>query len=138
MIPAFIVKMIVFGWIASLAAADSAPVAGQQALADASDDGDEGASWIFSPAPYSEDPQTGKRVWKYAKEKTVYTNQPRNSSMYEPRYSTSDPFFLPTTDKLFFMNTPDPFYAEPTAYPPDGSSDIGSDRYFSGLDTGVQ
>jgi hypothetical protein len=96
------------------AADTAAPATGTQANAQNFDD--DGDDWMFDPGLYTNDPKTGERVEQYAKVKPVYRNSPNILSV-APYYSTSDPFFLPSTDMLFFQNTPDPFYAEPSPYP---------------------
>jgi hypothetical protein len=106
------------------------------------DDNDEGGDWIFDSGPYTNNPKTGERVWQYAKVKPVYESVPNYMPIYapsyyslEPRSYSGDPFFLLNTDKMFFMNHPDPFYAEPTGYPGYYNGVLGADRFLYGLES---
>jgi hypothetical protein len=127
---AILLVIIVLASTARAAAFNFAPAPAAQVQAGAQDaDDDDADDWTFDSGLYTDDPKTGQRVWQYAREKPVYKNTPSYSSA--PRYYSSDPFFLPNTDMLFFQNTPDPFYAEPTAYPTNGI--FSSRPYFDGL-----
>ncbi|MCC6126848.1 MAG: hypothetical protein IT426_17935 [Pirellulales bacterium] len=118
-------------------AADSASVPAPPAQTDdRNDDDDEEDNWIFDAGPYSENPKTGQRTWQYAKEKPAYRD-PLGGYSTVPFYYGGDPFFLPSTDSLFFMNTPDPFYTEPTGYPYFYNGPFGADRYFYGIGAAV-
>jgi hypothetical protein len=129
--------VLVFGF-ASAAFSATDPTAGvsapqvQSEVQTAADD--EADDWIFDSAPYTDNPKTGERVSQYAPIKPVYTNTPRYYS-FMPRYYSSDPFFLPNTDFMFFQNTPDPFYDEPTGYPSDVGPYAPSGNFY-GLETG--
>jgi hypothetical protein len=91
---------------------------------------DEDDDWAFNSGLYTDNPQTGQRTWQYAKEKPAYRDAPGKYSI-EPRYYSGDPFFLPNTDEMFFLNTPDPFYAEPYSelpgYPSANDEDLSDD-----------
>jgi hypothetical protein len=121
---------------ATSATTDAQAVSPPPAQANAqNDDDDEGDDWVFDSGPYTDNPKTGRRVWQYAKEKPAYQDAPSGYSI-QPRYYGSDPFFLPYTDMMFFLNTPDPLFAEPTGYPPYNDGIYGADRYFYGLGSG--
>jgi hypothetical protein len=133
------ILLVIFGLAAtaSSAAPDSTSIPAPRSQSDNqnADDNEDADDWVFDSGPYTESPKTGERVWQYAQEKPVYSNTP-NSYSIMPYYSSSDPFFLPSTDRMFFLNTPDPFYAEPTSYPIFYNGTIGAHDYFYGLESG--
>jgi hypothetical protein len=132
---AILLVIILLAATARAAATNSAPAPAAQVQSDTQDSYDDDADdWTFDSGLYTDDPKTGQRVWQYAKEKPVYSNSPSYSRA--PRYTSGDPFFLPNTDMLFFQNTPDPFYAEPTSYPATANGIFSTSPYFYGLETG--
>ncbi len=131
----FAIYTVIFGVASTLlSAAVFAPVSTPQEPAETKDADDDDDDWVFDSGMYSNSPKTGERVWQYAKEKPVYTNTPSYSNA--PRYYSSDPFFLPSTDMMFFQNNPDPFYAEPTSYPSASNGTLRYQPYFYGLKIG--
>jgi hypothetical protein len=99
----------------STSPAPSASAESSQANARSSDD--DGDDWIFDPGLYTNDPTTGQRTEQYTKPKPVYRYSYQVPAVIPSYYSMSDPFFLPSTDMLFYQNTPDPFFAEPEPFP---------------------
>jgi hypothetical protein len=111
----------------SISAASQAPTDVQTEGDDDEDD------WIFDSGLYTESPETGQRVWQYAKEKPAYRSAPSNY-LPLPYHYTFDPFFSDSTD-VFFMDNPDPFFASPGYYPFFSSGPLNSNGYFYGINT---
>lgn len=136
----FLLILLFEGAMASAAMISATPEPSAHATisqSDAQSSDDDGDDWIFDPGLYTDDPATGQRTEQYAKQKPVY----RTPSQFPPAtphyYGMSDPFFLPSTDMMFFQNIPDPFFAEPEPYPSyygwSGGRNYGIDWSGSGV-----
>jgi hypothetical protein len=94
------------------------------------DDDDDGNAWIFSRSPTPGNAQANRQGGQNAQVRPVYSAY----AMPTPQYFNADPFFQMNTDKMFFMNHPDPFYDEPSAFPGYNSGVFGADRFFYNLE----
>jgi hypothetical protein len=97
---------------------------------DVDNEEDGGDNWIFSRSPLSNNPQGNRQTGQNGQPRPVYSAY----SMPTPQYFNADPFFQMNTDKMFFMNHPDPFYDEPSGYPGYNSGVFGADRFIYPLD----